>query len=394
MNKRFLAGILCAGIMLSLPVVSFADQKTTTATTKTESNVQRYEVLILGDKDQGTNSYVRDLQTWLKRYGYFNTEPTGYYGEITQKAVMDFQADHKMTVDGKAGPATRKILFGGEYKAIPSTRVVTNSFGSSIGEYSLGDRGAEIQKIQTRLKELGYYEYSRVTEYYGPITEEAVLKFKAKNGLSTANSTVDAQTYSLLFSNSATKYVKPVATVTTTATTTKKSTVKATTTKATTKATTTKKTTTKATTKKTTTTKKATTTKKVTVSSNSSKVEKMISAAMAQLGDKYVLGATGPNSFDCSGLLVYALKQVGVSGPRTSAAQSQYGSWQKVSYSQLQRGDLVFFASPNNSNVGHAGIYLGGGQFVHASSGKGKVIVSSLSSGYYKQNFRWGRRAI
>lgn len=402
MNKKIIASLLGAALCIT-PVFSLAEttkaNTTTTAATattakssdstqssqKTQSSVQRYEVLILGDRDQEGEEYVKELQRWLKHYGFFEDEPTGYYGEKTQKAVMAFQEHHKTNVDGKAGPVTRRILFGEEYEAIPSSRKVTNALGASIGEYSLGDRGPEIEKIQLRLKELGYYTYSRTTEYYGPITEEAVLAFKKANSLSTDTSKIDAKTYNAIFSDSAKKQAAE-----------------------TTKETTTEKKTTASSSKsdsKTTTTAKKTTAKKTTAaksssgssssSASSSKVEKMVSVAMDQVGDPYVYGATGPSSFDCSGLIYYALRQVGVSGPRTSAAQSQHSAWQKVSKSQLKRGDLVFFSSPGNSNVGHAGIYLGGGQFVHASSGSKKAVtVSSLSSGSYATRFRWGRRVF
>lgn len=383
MNKRIIAGALCAALCFS-PVFSLAETTKAQDTTKTqessassEKNVQRYEVLILGDRDQEGEDYIGELQRWLKHYNFFDDEPTGYYGEKTQKAVMAFQEKHGTTVDGKAGPVTRGILLGDGYQAIPSSRKVTNALGASIGEYAMGDRGPEIEKVQNRLKELGYYTYARTTEYYGPITEEAVLAFKEKNGLDTSTSKIDTKTYNAIFSDSA----KKDSTEDNTKTTAKKSTSS-----------------TGTTAKKSSGSSSSSSSKSSSgsSSSSSSKVEKMIAAATAQLGDPYVYGATGPNSFDCSGLIAYSLRQVGVSGPRTSAAQSSHSAWEKIgSASQLRRGDLVFFSSPGNSNVGHAGIYLGGGQFIHASSGSKKAVtISSLSSGSYATRFRCGRRAV
>jgi cell wall-associated NlpC family hydrolase len=94
---------------------------------------------------------------------------------------------------------------------------------------------------------------------------------------------------------------------------------------------------------------------------------------MAELGKPYVWGAGGPSSFDCSGLVSYVYAQVGVSLPHNAAAQYGYGT--PVSYGDLQAGDLVFF-----SGLGHVGIYIGGGQFIHAPHTGDVVKISSLSS--------------
>jgi peptidoglycan DL-endopeptidase CwlO len=101
---------------------------------------------------------------------------------------------------------------------------------------------------------------------------------------------------------------------------------------------------------------------------------KALAAARTRLGMPYVWGATGPNSFDCSGLTQWAFKQVGISLPRTSSAQSTFGT--AVSKDQLQPGDLVFFYTP----VSHVGIYVGNGQVLHASTSGEPVKISSMSS--------------
>ena len=87
----------------------------------------------------------------------------------------------------------------------------------------------------------------------------------------------------------------------------------------------------------------------------------------------YVWGAAGPSAFDCSGLVAYVYAQVGVSLPHNAAAQYGYGS--PVAYDDLQAGDLVFF-----SGLGHVGIYIGAGQFIHAPHTGDVVKISSLSS--------------
>lgn len=87
---------------------------------------------------------------------------------------------------------------------------------------------------------------------------------------------------------------------------------------------------------------------------------KAIRFAIAQMGDRYVFGAAGMTTWDCSGLTMRAYREAGVSLPHSSRAQFGYG--RKVSRSQLQPGDLVFFYSP----ISHVGIYIGNGLMIHA----------------------------
>lgn len=101
--------------------------------------------------------------------------------------------------------------------------------------------------------------------------------------------------------------------------------------------------------------------------------QKAVSVAKAQVGKAYRHGAAGPKAFDCSGLTSYAYKAAGVKLPRTSRGQLSAGK--KVTRSELQPGDLVFFYTP----VSHVAIYLGGGKVVHAGSRKTGVQVAKLS---------------
>jgi cell wall-associated NlpC family hydrolase len=102
--------------------------------------------------------------------------------------------------------------------------------------------------------------------------------------------------------------------------------------------------------------------------------QKAVDTALAQVGDPYVWGASGPDAFDCSGLTQYAYSAAGVSLPHSSSSQSRMGT--PVSRDQLQPGDLVFFYSP----VSHVGMYIGNGQMVHASTSGQPVKVASLDS--------------
>ncbi|MBC2261307.1 peptidase P60 [Listeria sp. FSL L7-0091] len=103
----------------------------------------------------------------------------------------------------------------------------------------------------------------------------------------------------------------------------------------------------------------------------------MISAARAQLGKPYSLGATGPSAFDCSGFTSYAFRAAGISLPRTSGAQ--YAAASKVSASQAKPGDLVFFNY--GGGIAHVGIYVGGGQMINAQNNG--VKYDNITSGYW-----------
>lgn len=109
----------------------------------------------------------------------------------------------------------------------------------------------------------------------------------------------------------------------------------------------------------------------------SAKAEEALKVAKAQMGKPYKWGATGPSSFDCSGLMYYSYKNgANIKLPRTSREQSKFGK--KVSKSELQPGDLVFFGSGNS--VSHVGMYMGNDQYIHAPQTGDVVKVSKLSS--------------
>jgi cell wall-associated NlpC family hydrolase/LysM repeat protein len=120
-------------------------------------------------------------------------------------------------------------------------------------------------------------------------------------------------------------------------------------------------------------------TPKAAPTSVSHKADKAVAFAMAQVGERYVFGGNGPNSWDCSGLTQAAWHHAGVSIPRTS--QSQWHELTHVSLTNLKPGDLIVFYS----NATHVGLYIGHGKFVHAPNPSRGVAIDSLY-GYYKKH--------
>lgn len=118
---------------------------------------------------------------------------------------------------------------------------------------------------------------------------------------------------------------------------------------------------------------------------------KVISTAKKYLGVPYVWGGATPSGFDCSGFIQYIYAQHGITLPRTTA--EQYGAGASIAKASLKPGDLVFFET-YKAGPSHVGIYLGDNQFIHASSGSGKVMVSNLTSSYYTEHYIGSIRVI
>ncbi len=172
-----------------LPVVSVTNNPVTTSTLKN------------GD----TGSDVKKMQERLKELGYLKGAADGDFGAATETAVKNFQAQNGLGVDGVAGSATLTRLYSASARKAPS--VTTNNTNTPrptntpFTSYKKGDSGAEISKLQRRLKELGYLTGAADGDF-GAATEAAVKAFQRNNGL-TADGKAGSYTLDKLYSNSA-----------------------------------------------------------------------------------------------------------------------------------------------------------------------------------------------
>ncbi len=116
----------------------------------------------------------------------------------------------------------------------------------------------------------------------------------------------------------------------------------------------------------------------------------VVATAKQYLGCPYVRGGSSPSGFDCSGFVSYVLGKHGVSVSRSSRAQFTQGT--PVSRGNLQIGDVVFFRNTYRAGISHVGIYIGGGQFIHAANSRSDVKISDLDSDYYRSRYAGARR--
>lgn len=108
-------------------------------------------------------------------------------------------------------------------------------------------------------------------------------------------------------------------------------------------------------------------------SSSQIKINKVIEVAKSKIGSNYVWGAQGPNTFDCSGLMLYSFSHgAGITLPRVSKDQATVGTY--VSRSELRPGDLIFWGSP----VHHVALYIGNGKYIHAPQPGSTVTIANL----------------
>jgi len=279
-------------------------------------------------------------------------DPTLKRGDVSpnvaelQQRLMDLgYLDIDETTE-KFGPATETAVkwfqrqAGMEQTGIADAVTLAAIFSEDARPYTLMEKtsGSDVDGLQRRLRALGYL--NKVTGYYGTETAEAVKKFQKRNNL-TVDGKTGEKTLDLIYSPDAKPDPSVAAQV-----------------------------------------------------RSKANIEKRIACAERQLGDPYVSGSEGPNSFDCSGLVYYCLREAGSNRGRYNAAgYSKVSEWEKITkMSDLKRGDLMFFWSDKKGKIGHVSIYIGNGMMIDASSKNGKVVKRSAFSSWCRKTFRWGRR--
>lgn len=363
--------------------------------------VLAYSTLRLGDD----NSAVITLQMRLMELGYMDyDEPSSVYNEVTQMAVMLFQRALDQETTGVADNDLQTLLYAEDAQKY---------------QVKLSDSGSDVRSIQLRLSELGYYD-DKVSGYYGPRTEEAVMLFQSYNELPVTG-LFSYNTWQQLYSSSAVEAPVPATPAPTPRPTPKP----------------TKKPTTKPTKKAEAPT--APETEAAAPATDAPPVETVTDAppdtsvdtaapvetppeptekpksggsgsfahsadgiaacAQAQMGKPYIRGDEGPDAFDCSGLVYYCMRSCGVSVRRIkSTSYASKSDWTLIeSIDDIRKGDVICFKSDDSSSVNHVAISTGGSSFIHASASKGKVVRSSFSSDsskYWNRNFVCARRPI
>ncbi|WP_066648379.1 peptidoglycan-binding protein [Christensenella timonensis] len=426
MIKKLAAAVTVAfTIMAFMPISAFA--------------VERHEVLQIGDEDS-SDSWVYDFQKKLNDMGYLKTPATGYFGTDTQAAVIQIQTEKDLAVDGKAGPDTRKAVYGDDYFAIDSSRNISNRLANqaaadpssapaeNANTLNPGDKGSEISKLQERLKDREYYDYSSITGYYGPVTTEAVKKFQRTNNLD-ATGIMTAENLALLYSDSVKYYtmypqdsgddIKSMqdrlsqlgyfdgtstgyfGSITTNAVKRFQDVnglsvdgVVGKNTRALLYSDDAKAAPGGSSESSSSGSSDSSSASGSSASSSNSTIQRVLDIANSQMGKPYSYGSSGPNSYDCSGFVYYCLKNSGVAtGRLSSAGYSNVSSWDDVSdMGSLSVGDLIYFKSDKSSVVSHIGIYIGGGSMIHCAPSSGGVNISSITSGYYNRNFLGAKR--
>ena len=251
----------------------------------------------------------------------------GMFGRGTLRAVKRFQHEHGLLVDGQVGPKTRDAI-AAEDRGTPGEQVV-----------QYGSRGAMVVDLQKRLG-------IPADGDFGPITRAAVEAFQASHGL-VVDGQAGAHTRATL--HRVGSWHVPAADL---------------------------------------------------PRGHShhhqhihhpkhqnggvTRAERAVHVAERYLGVRYVWGGESPTGFDCSGLVQFAYNAIGISIPRTTYEQYRIG--EPVSRDELEPGDLLFF-----DHVGHVGMYVGGGRFIHAPH-TGTVVQFGTLSGWYAEHFVGARR--
>lgn len=300
---------------------------------------------------------VVELQQELAELGILKGSMSGKYDANTEAAVRAFQKSQGLSADGIAGKGTLKLI-----------RDHAN-YKRAINPLKPGAKDVKVAALKRNLKKIGLLASVSGNNTYDEQTIKAVMAFQKANGIK-ADGIVGAKTLALIERKA---HAGGTAAVVTTVQDKKSVVVK--------KVIKVKKGTTVATQPRILTPeelqkKNMGPTRKY--SSSRGAVGKL---SRSLLGKPYVYGAASGQAFDCSGYTMYVMRSVGIRLEHGATAQYQRGV--KVARADLLMGDLVFFKT-DSKPIGHVGIYLGDGKFIHASSGSRKVIISKIGDPGYK----------
>lgn len=340
-NGLFIDGIVGKKTYSKLLEKSIHDEKPAVKETLQKSAVSS-KVLKL----YSTGKEVKKLQEDLKFLGYFTYyKTTDYYGTITTEAVRKFQISQKLKATGVADAATLQRIqqkVNAKKKPAPTKPAPKPAVKPSVKPspapkpspshettLKFGMRSSEVMKLQARLKDLGFFTYPMVTDYFGTVTEESVEKFQKAYGLPVTGIVTNTVLAKISEAEKAQKQTPPT----------------------------------------------------------SSEITINIVANSAELiGVPYQWGGTTTKGFDCSGFLQYVFAKEGVKLPRTVAEMWNVTS----SVPAPEVGDLVFFET-YQEGASHAGIYIGNNQFVHSGSSSG-VTISNLTYKYWQDRYLGTKR--
>ncbi|WP_066648518.1 peptidoglycan-binding protein [Christensenella timonensis] len=351
----------------SLTAESVETPEATAEPEPTPEPTPQYVTLTAGMNDPS----VPALQQRLMDLHYMSQDQTtDYFGPATLMAVQAFQRKHGLDVDGAAGAETQAAIFSADAKEYTA---------------ALGADGDDVSRIQERLLELGYNV--SVTGHFGEMTDKAVREFQRMCGL-TDDGSVGSVTKDVLFSDNAEPSTAKVEADKKAAEEEKKKEESSSSNKGNGSSSSDKGSSSSGSSGSSSSggSSSGGSSSKPSYSADPGNVEAFIDVAMAQVGKPYRLGGKGPDSFDCSGFVYYALRESGNGiGYMTSGGWAGAG-FTTVGWDDLERGDILCLS-------GHVAIYLGDNTVVDASSSSGKIVVRSMGS-YFSNNFICAKRPL
>lgn len=286
---------------------------------------------------------VRILQYKLNELSYYDDKVDGELGILTEHAIKKFQRDHNIAITGQADKDTIIALI-----EVDIDRHMKRLEKLSDRVYP-GLQGEDVKIIQESLQYFGYYE-GEIDGMYGPLTKQAIEIAEEKHDIDFLDEAPQESLHTMYNQERQQASISNSNTEAETFSETE--------------------------------TKSKTNVKNVTAPANYTGI---IDTAHVHIGTPYVWGGSSPGGFDCSGFLQYIYSVNGVTIPRTVSEIWNFGA----SVNSLSVGDLVFFET-YKPGPSHAGIYIGNGQFIHASL-QG-VEVSSMDESYWQSRYLGAKR--